>query len=98
MRPLRQINFILGLLLLIVGGGALAFGLRNVVAGFRHGGMDAALAAPQGLVDIGLGLVLVVVGLAMLRALLRSRFLRLVVIVAAVMIVLLGIHAGSVVA
>jgi len=98
MRPLRQINFILGLLLLIVGGGALAFGLRNVVAGFRHGGMDAALGAPQGLVDIGLGLVLVVIGLAMLRALLRSRFLRLVVIVAAVMIVLLGIHAGSVVA
>lgn len=98
MRPLRQINFILGLLLLIVGGGALALGLRNVVAGFRRGGMDAALAAPQGLVDIGLGLVLVVVGLAMLRALLRSRFLRLVVIVAAVMIVLLGIHAGSVVA
>jgi cell shape-determining protein MreD len=95
MRPFRQINSVIGLLLLIGGGGILAYGLRNVVAGFRRGGLDAAFGAPNGLVDLGLGLTLVIVALAMLRALMRSRFLRLFLIVVAVMIVVLAVHAGS---
>jgi hypothetical protein len=96
MRPLRQINFILGLLLLIVGGSALAFGLRNMAAGFRQGGFSTAYQAPNGVVDSAMGLAFIVVGLAMLRQPLRRRLPRLFVIVIAVMIVALGIHAGYV--
>jgi hypothetical protein len=96
MRPLRQINFILGLLLLIGGGGALMVGLRNMTVGFYRGGISAALAAPSGWVDLALGFVLAVIGLALLRSQLRSRLLRLFVVAAAVLIVLLAVHAGSV--
>jgi hypothetical protein len=96
MRPFRQINFILGLLLLIGGGGALMVGLRNMTAGFYRGGFNAAMAAPNGWVDLLMGFVLAVVGLAMLRFQLRSRLLRLFVVALAVLIVLLGVHAGSV--
>jgi hypothetical protein len=94
MRPLRQINFVLGLLLLIVGGGALMFGLRNMVAALRHDGFDAAFHAPNGVVDVTMGFAFVVVALAMLRALLRRRLTRLFVIVVAVLVVLLAVHAG----
>jgi hypothetical protein len=96
MGPLRQINFILGLLLLIGGGGALMVGLRTVTAGFYRGGFGAALAAPNGWIDLVTGFVLAVVGLALLRAQLRSRLLRLFVVAAAVLIVGLAVHAGSV--
>ncbi len=96
MGPLRQINFVLGLLLLIGGGGALMVGLRNMTAGFYRGGFAAALAAPNGWVDLVTGLVLAVVGLALLRAQLRSRPLRLFVVAMAVLIVGLAVHAGSV--
>lgn len=95
MRPLKQINFILGLLLLIGGGGALMVGLRNMTAGFYRGGFNAAMAAPNGWVDLALGFALAVVGLAMLRFQLRSRALRLFVVAAAVLIVGLAVHAGS---
>ena len=96
MRPLRQINFFVGLLLLIVGGSALAYGLRNMAVGFRQGGLDAALHAPNGSIDGALGLVLVIVGLAMLRSTLRRRLPRLIVIVFAVLTVVLAVHAGYV--
>jgi hypothetical protein len=96
MRPLRQINFVLGLILLIAGGGTAMFGLRNMTAGLRHGGFDGAYNAPNGTVDLGLGLALVVVGLAMLRGPLRRRLPRLFVIVTAVSVVLLAVHAGYV--
>src|SRR5579862_1353914 len=96
MRPLRQINFFVGLLLLIVGGSALAYSLRNMAGGFRQGGFDAAWHAPNGPVDCAMGLAFIVVGLTMLRKLLRRRLMRLFVIVVAVMIVALGIHAGYV--
>ena len=96
MRPLRQINFFVGLLLLIVGGSALAYGLRNMAAGFRAGGFGAAYQAPNGIVDGAMGLAFIVVGLAMLRQPLRRRLPRLFVILLAVLIVALGIHAGYV--
>jgi hypothetical protein len=96
MRPFRQINFIIGLLLLIGGGGALMVGLRNTTAGFYRGGFNTALAAPNGWIDLVTGFVLAVVGLALLRAQLRSRLLRLFVVAIAVLIVLLAVHAGSV--
>ena len=96
MRPLRQITFILGLLLLIGGGGALMVGLRNMTAGFYRGGVNAALAVPNGWVDVALGFALAVVGLAMLRFQLRGRFVRLIVVALAVLIVGLAVHAGSV--
>jgi hypothetical protein len=96
MRPLRQINFVLGLMLLIAGGGTLMFGLRNMTAGLRRGGFDGALNAPNGGIDVGLGLALVVVGLAMLRGSLRGRLPRLFVIVLAIFVVLLAVHAGYV--
>ena len=96
MRPLRQINFFAGLLLLIVGGSALAFGLRIMAAAFRQGGLGAAYNAPNGVVDGAMGLAFIVVGLAMLRQPLRRRLPRLFVILIAVLIVALGIHAGYV--
>ena len=96
MRPLRQINVFVGLLLLIVGGSALAYGLRNMAAGFRQGGFDAAYHVPNGVVDAGMGLAFIVVGLAMLRQPLRRRLPRLFVILFAVLIVVLGIQAGYV--
>ena len=96
MRPLRQITFILGLLLLIGGGGALMVGLRNMTAGFYRGGINAAIAVPNGWVDLALGFVLAVVGLTLLRFQLRGRFVRLVVVATAVLIVGLAVHAGSV--
>ena len=96
MRPLRQINFFVGLLLLIVGGIALAYGLRNMAAGFRQGGLSAAYHVPNGVVDGAMGLAFIVVGLAMLRQPLRRRVPRLFVILIAVLIVALGIHAGYV--
>jgi hypothetical protein len=96
MRPLRQINFFAGLLLLIVGGSALAYSLRNMSAGFRRGGFDAAYNAPNGVIDGAMGLAFIVIGLAMLRHLLSSRLSRVLVILVAAMIVMLGIHAGYV--
>jgi hypothetical protein len=96
MGALRQINFLVGLLLLIAGGGALTFGLRDMAGGFRLGGFDGAWHAPNGAVDCAMGLAFIVVGLALLRKLLRRRLMRLFVIVVAVMIVALGIHAGYV--
>ena len=96
MRPLRQIVFVAGLLLLIVGGSYVAYSLRNMSAAFRKGGLDAAWHAPDGPVDGVMGLAFIVIGLALLRHQLRSRLLRVVVILAAVLIVSLGIHAGYV--
>jgi hypothetical protein len=96
MRPLRQINFVIGLALLIVGGVMLTFGLRNMAAGFRLGGLNGAYGAPNGIVDGAIGFAFIVIGLAMLRATLRGRLARLFVIVGAVMVVFLGIHAGYV--
>ena len=96
MRPLRQINFFAGLLLLIVGGSALAYGLRNMSAAFRKGGLDAAYNTPNGVVDGAMGLAFIVIGLAMHRHLLRSRVSRVFIILIAAMIVMLGIHAGYV--
>jgi hypothetical protein len=96
MRPLRQINFVLGLLLLIGGGGALMVGLRNMVAGLRRGGFDAAMAAPNGWGDLMMGLACAVVGLALLRSPLRRRLPRLFVISLSILVVLLAVHAGYV--
>ncbi|MBS0548669.1 MAG: hypothetical protein JSR24_13020 [Proteobacteria bacterium] len=96
MRPLRQINFVVGLLLLIGGGAFLMYGLSNMTAGLRKGGFDAALHAPNGAVDAGLGLASAVVGLALLRSPLRRRLPRIFVVSLAVLVVLLGVHAGYV--
>lgn len=96
MRPLRQINFIVGLLLLIGGGAFLMFGLSNMTAGLRKGGIDAAWHAPSGAVDAGLGLACAVVGLALLRSPLRRRVPRILVVSLSVLVVLLAVHAGYV--
>jgi len=96
MRPLRQINFVVGLLLLIGGGAFLMFGLSNMTAGLRKGGFDAALQAPNGAVDAGLGLACAVVGLALLRSPLRRRVPRVLVVSLSVLVVLLAVHAGYV--
>lgn len=96
MRPLRQINFVFGLLLLIGGGAFLMLGLSNMTAALRHGGVNAAWHAPNGAVDAGLGLACAVVGLAVLRSPLRRRAPRVIVVSLAVLVVLLGVHAGYV--
>lgn len=96
MRPLRQINFVAGLLLLIVGGSYVAYSLRNMSAAFRKGGFDAAYNAPNGPIDGAMGLAFIVIGLALLRHLLRGRLARLFIILVAAMIVMLGIEAGYV--
>jgi amino acid permease len=96
MRVVGQITFFLGVLLLVVGGSYIAYALRNMTAAFRRGGVDAALHAPDGSIDGAVGLVLVLVGLALLRRTLRGRIARVVVIVLAVAIVVLAVHAGYV--
>ena len=96
MRVMRQISFIAGLALLIVGGVLLTFGLRNMAAGFRQGGYDAAVHAPNGVIDTAIGFAFAVIGLALLRATLRSRLARWIVIVMAMLLVFVGLHAGYV--
>src|ERR1700736_423948 len=96
MRPLRQINFVLGLLLLIGGGGALMVGLRNMVAGLGRGGFDGALGAPHGAGGPKAGRACAVGGRPCPRAPLRRRLPRLFVISLSILVVLLAVHAGYV--
>ena len=68
----------------------------DAVQALRHGGFSAAYHSPTVVVDGAMGLAFVVVGLALLRSPLKRRGPRLFVVVVAVLVVLLGVHAGYV--
>jgi ABC-type nickel/cobalt efflux system permease component RcnA len=95
-RPLRQIAFVLGLALIVIGVSTLALVLRNLVFALRHDGATEGWHSPGVTVDGAIAFVTLVIGMALLRVQLRRRLPRLLVAVVIAVAVLLGIDAGYV--